>query len=177
MAEAQAVPSVENFFSAWSEAINARDAAGAASLCSEDVIWDDSALVRGQTLHGRAAVCDFLEQYLFRPIPDLRFEILELLWAEDGTKAAERARLSGTFLSPIAPLNFAPTGKPIVIEVAGFFHFRESRAHQVRIILDMLNIARQTGAAPSVGTFTDHLITMLQHVKAFRLRRRQTGAK
>jgi ketosteroid isomerase-like protein len=37
--------SVGDFFSAWGRAMNARDAVGIASLCVEDVVWEDSALI------------------------------------------------------------------------------------------------------------------------------------
>ena len=163
---------VGDFFVAWGKALNAKDGGGIASICTEDVVWEDSALVSGESLHGRAAVSVFLEQYLFRPIPDLRYDLLELLWSDDGTKAVERARLSGTLRGPVKPLGLAPTGRPIAFEVAGFFEFREGNARRVRIILDMLDIARQTGAAPLPGTFSDRLVSGLQHLKAWRLRRR-----
>jgi ketosteroid isomerase-like protein len=75
---------VGDFFSAWELAMNARDAAGVSSLCTEDVVWEDSVLMGRGPLHGRVAVRDFLEEYLFHPLPDLRFEILELIESNDG---------------------------------------------------------------------------------------------
>jgi predicted ester cyclase len=164
--------SAGEFFSSYERAMNARDAAGVASLCTEDVVWEDSALIRAEPLHGRAAVRDFFEQYLFRPFPDLRFEILDLLRSEDGTRAAERARFSATFLAPVVPVGLAPTGQPTEFEVAGFFELREGRAAHIRIIVDMLDIARQAGAVPFPGTFGDRVVIGLQHLKALRLRRR-----
>jgi ketosteroid isomerase-like protein len=163
--------SVGDFFSAWELAINARDAPSIASLCTEDVMWEDSVLMRRGPLRGRAAVRDFFEEYLFRPLPDLRFEILELIESEEGSTAAERARFSGTLLAPVSRLGFAPTAQPIEFEVAAFFEFREGKAARVRVIVDILHIARQAGAAPLPGTIGDRLVTMFQHLKAFRLRR------
>jgi predicted ester cyclase len=164
--------SVGDFFSAWGRAMNARDAVGIASLCVEDVVWEDSALIGAGPLYGRAAVRDFLEEYLFRPFPDLRFEILELIGSGDGTRAAERARFSATFLAPVVPMGLAPTGQSTEFDVAAFFELRDGRAARVRVIVDMLDIGRKAGAAPLPGTMGDRVVTMYQHLKAFRLRRR-----
>jgi predicted ester cyclase len=111
---------VGDFFSAWELAMNARDAAGIASLCTEDVVWEDSVLMGRGPLRGRAAVREFFEEYLFRPFPDLRFEILELIESEEGSTAVERARFSGTLLAPVSRLGFAPTAQPTEFEVAAF---------------------------------------------------------
>jgi ketosteroid isomerase-like protein len=165
--------SVADFFSAWERAMNARDAVGIASLCTDDVVWEDSVLMGTGPLRGRAAVRHFFEEYLFRPFPDLRFEILELIKSEDGSIAADRARFSGTFLAPVSAIGLAPTGQPTEFEVAGFFELREGKAARVRIIVDMLDIARQAGAVPPPGTMGDRVVTVFQHLKAFRLRRRR----
>ena len=88
--------SVGDFFSAWEQAINARDASSIASLCTEDVMWEDSVLMGRGPLRGRAAVRDFFEEYLFRPFPDLRFEILELIESEEQQDALAKAMLAAT---------------------------------------------------------------------------------
>jgi predicted ester cyclase len=165
--------SVGDFFSTWETAMNARDAVGIASLCTEDVVWEDSVLMGAGPLRGRAAVRDFFDEYLFSPFPDLRFEILELIVSEDGSRAADRARFSGTFLAPVSALGLAPTGQPTEFEVAVYFSLREGKVERARAIVDMLDIARQTGAAPLQGTIGDRLVSMFQHLKAFRLRRRR----
>ena len=109
-------------------------------------------------------------------MPDFRFEILELIVSEDGTRAADRARFSGTFLGPVAPLRFAPTGQPVQFEVAAFFEFRDGALAHFRLIVDMLDVARQAGAAPRRGTLGDRLSVRLQHWTAARLRRRRSAA-
>lgn len=164
--------SVAEFFSAWGRAMNARDAAGIASLCTEDIEWEDSVLMGAGPIRGRAAVRDFFEEYLFRPFPDLRFEILELIGSGEGTGAADRARFSGTFLAPVSALGLAPTGQPLEFEVAAFFEFSDGKAARVRVIVDMLDIGRKAGAVPLPGTMGDRVVTMFQHLKASRLRRR-----
>jgi predicted ester cyclase len=164
--------SVGDFFSAWGRAMNARDAVAIASLCTEDVVWDDSVLMGAGPLRGRAAVRDFFQEYLFRPFPDLRFEILELIESKDGSSAADRARFSGTFRSPVSALGLAPTGHPMEFEVAAFFELREGKAARVRVIVDMLDIGRKAGAVPLPGTMGDRVVTVFQHLNAYRLRRR-----
>ena len=162
-----------DFFRSYVQAMNAKDAAGIAALCAEDEVWDDSALMGSGPLRGRVAVRDFFDEFLFRPFPDLRFEVLEVVGSVNGTSAAERARFSGTFLGPVAAIGFAPTRQPIEFDVAAFFQFREGKAAHVRVIVDMLDIARQTGAVPPPGTIGDRVVTVLQHLNAFRLRRRR----
>ncbi len=163
--------SVGDFFSAWGRAMNARDAVGIASLCTEDVVWEDSVLMGAGPLRGRAAVRDFFEEYLFRPFPDLRFEIVELIGSGDGTSAAERARFSGTFLAPLSAVGLAPTGQPTEFDVAAFFELRDGRAAHVRVIVDMLDIGWKAGAVPLPGTMGDRVVVAIQHLKALRLRR------
>jgi len=164
--------SVGDFFSAWGRAMNDKDAVGIASLCTEDVVWEDSVLMGAGPLRGRAAVRDFFEEYLFRPFPDLRFEILELIESANGSRAADRERFSGTFGAPVSAIGLAPTGQPTEFEVAAFFELREGKAARVRVIVDMLDIGRKAGAVPLPGTMGDRVVTVLQHLKAFRLRRR-----
>jgi predicted ester cyclase len=165
---------IDDFFPAWEQAMGARDAARVASMCTEDIVWEESVLQ--EPLHGRAAVRDFLDDYLFRPMPNFRFEILELIVSEDGTRAADRARFSGTLLAPVAPLRFAPTGHPVQFEVAAFFEFRDGAVAHFRLIVDMLDVVRQAGAAPRRGTLGDRLSVRLQHWTAARLRRRRSAA-
>jgi predicted ester cyclase len=161
------------FFRSYVQAMNAKDAAGIAALCAEDVVWDDSALMGSGPLHGRVAVRDFFDEFLFRPFPDLRFEVLEVVGSGDGTSAAERARFSGTFMRPATAIGLAPTRQPTRFDVAAFFEFRQGKAAHVRVIVDMLDIARQTGAVPIPGTIGDRVVKVLQHLNAFRLRRRR----
>jgi hypothetical protein len=69
-------------------------------------------------------------------------------------------------------MGLAPTGQPTEFDVAAFFELRDGRAARVRVIVDMLDIGRKAGAAPLPGTMGDRVVTMYQHLKAFRLRRR-----
>jgi predicted ester cyclase len=161
-----------DFFRSYVRAINAKDAAGIAALCAEDVVWDDSTLMGSGPLHGRVAVHDFFDEFLFRPFPNLRFEVLQVVGSVDGT-SAERARFSGTFVRPATAIRLAPTRQPTRFEVAAFFEFRQGKAAHVRVIVDMLDIARQTGAVPIPGTIGDRVVKVLQHLNAFRLRRRR----
>jgi len=119
---------IEDFFSAYRRAMTARDAASIASLCTEDVVWEDSALMGAGPLYGRAAVRDFFEEFLSRPFPDLRFEILELIGSNDENSAAERVRFSGTLLAQTRMVGLAPTGQPTEFDVAAFFELRDGKA-------------------------------------------------
>jgi hypothetical protein len=65
----------------------------------------------------------------------------------------------------------APTGQPTQFDVAGFFELCDGRAARVRVIVDMLDIARQAGAVPPPGTIGHRVVAAIQHLKALRLRR------
>ena len=48
-------------------AVNAHDWSTLASLCCEDIVWEDTAAPA--TLHGRAAVLDFHRNIMFQALP------------------------------------------------------------------------------------------------------------
>lgn len=151
-------------------AVNAHDAEGVASLCSEDVLWDDPAAP--EPLRGREAVCHFHRDIMFRAIPDVRVELVDGPYlALDGTGVAVRLRISGTMTGPLTPPGFAATGRPIEFETAEFSHFDGELLARHAVVLNMLELARQIGAVPKTGSFGERLGVWLQHITADRLRR------
>lgn len=152
-------------------AVNAHDPDAIASLCTEDIMWEDPAA--SQTLRGREAVRHFHGEVMFAALPDARIELIDGPYlAVDGTGVAARLRISGTMSGAMTPPGFAPTGGHLSFETAEFSRFENGLlAHHV-VVLNMLDVARQIGAAPSAGSVADRVGVWLQHVSAFGARER-----
>ena len=156
---------VADFVKRLGEAIDAHDADAIAALCSEDVIWLDPATP--QPLHGRAAVCAFHRDGLFRAIPDVHFEIVDgPYFAQEGQRVAVRTRLGGTMTGPLAPPGFAPTGRHVEFETAEFWVFDGELLSRNTVVLDMLALARQIGAVSAPGSFGERMMVQFQHLMA-----------
>jgi predicted ester cyclase len=151
-------------------AVNAHDAGALAALCAEDVVWKDPAAL--EPLHGRDAVYRFHRDTMFRSIPDVRVELIDGPYlAPDGSRVAVRLRISGTMLGPMIPPGFAPTGAPLQFETAEFSELEGGLLARHRVMLDMLALARQIGAAPRVGSAADRANVWFQRFAAWRAQR------
>lgn len=160
---------LRDFIDRLSTAVNAHDSEAIADLCTENVIWVDPGAPG--PLHGRKAVRDFHRDVLFRAIPDVRYRIVDGPYLSlDGTKAAVRARFSGTMTGPMEPPGFAPTGHPVEFETAEFWEFEGEQLARETVMLDMLALARQIGAAPRPGSFAERITVVLQRMSARRSR-------
>lgn len=170
MAQQIDVASRRNYLHRLLDAVNAHDADGIASLCSEDILWDDPAAP--EPLRGRDAVRDFHRDIMFRAIPDVRVELVDgPYFAMDGASIASRLRIVGTMTGPLAPPGFAATGRPIEFETAEFSHFKGEYLARHVVVMNMLDLARQIGAMPKPGSFGERVGVWLQHLSASRLRR------
>ncbi len=151
--------------------VNAHDAAAIASLCTEDVVWDDPAATR--PLHGRDAVRRFHREGMFRALPDAVIELIDGPYlSADGQGVAVRTRIRGTMTGPLDPPGFAPTGTSVQFETAEFSRFRDGLLCHHTVILNMLDLARQIGASPTSGGLAERLGVRFQHLAAGRMKRR-----
>lgn len=147
-------------------AASARDPDAVASLCAEDVVWEDPAAPH--TLKGREAVRAFHCDIMFVAMPDTRIEMIEGPYlALDGSGVAARLRITGTMTGPLTPPGFAPTGGRLEFETAEFSRFENGLLARHMVILNMLDVARQIGAVPPAGSIGDRVGLWLQHVSAF----------
>ena len=148
---------------------NEHDMAHVPTLVGEDVVFQDDAWP--ETIHGRAEMERFFAA-LWRAMPDLRFELVDGPFvAGSGRRAAVRVRFIGTALGPIDPPGFAPTGRPVTGEFAGFYEFDETdRIRRARVILDMNAVGRQVGALPPQGSRGERLAVAFQRLVARRMR-------
>lgn len=170
MAQQIDAPFARHFLERLYAAVNAHDADAVAALCCEDVEWEDPGAP--ETLLGRAFVHRFHRDILFPAFPDLRIDLVDGPYLSlDGTGCAARLRLSGTMTGPMSPPGFAPTGGSIEFETAEFSHFEGDLLARHAVVLNMLEVARQIGAAPKAGSFGDRIGVWLQHIAAYRARR------
>lgn len=164
-------PFARQFLQRLHAAANAHDAERVATLCHEDVVWEDPAAP--ETLRGRDAVRRFHRDIMFPALPDARIELVDGPYlALDGRGVAARLCIRGTMTGPLSPPGFAATGGPLVFETAEFSHFRDGLLHRHIVVLNMLELARQIGAMPPPGTLGARIGVWMQHLAAFRARAR-----
>lgn len=151
-------------------AVNAHHAEAVAALCTENVVWEDPAAMG--TLHGREAVRRFHRDVMFRSLPDARIELIDgPFMSLDRARVAVRSRITGTMTGPMEPPGFAATLGPVAFETAEFWEFGDGLLAHETVIVDMLALARQVGAAPSPGGFAERINVWLQRLAAHRARR------
>lgn len=162
---------LSDFIRRLGAAINTHDSNAIAALCSENVVWVDPAAPG--PLHGRDAVRDFHRNVFFRAVPDVRYEVVDGPYLSlDGTRAALRSRFTGTMSGPMEPPGYAPTGRPVEFETAEFWEFEGERLSRQTVVVDVLALARQVGAAPRPGSLGERITVLLQRLSARRTRRR-----
>jgi ketosteroid isomerase-like protein len=168
------------FLAAW----NSHDPQQLLALSTEDVLWEDPYIVPDGRARGHDAVHAWLRS-VWRAFPDLHFSLLD---AEDGAPmsglylSGDRTRVAapwfgaGTMRGPLEPPGFAPTGRRIDQIGVDLWAFRGGKVCHVRTLTDVLAVARQIGAAPLPGSLGERLGVLLQHVAAWRSRRRAQEA-
>jgi steroid delta-isomerase-like uncharacterized protein len=156
---------VQDFVRRLGEAINSHDSDAIVALCSQDIVWVDPA---AQTpLQGRDAVRRFHRDTFFRAMPDVRYEVVDGPYLSlDGTRVAVRAKFIGTMNGPLDPPGFAPTGRTVEFETAEFWEFDNDLLVRQTVVIDMLALARQIGAAPRSGSLAERVVLLLQRLTA-----------
>ena len=153
-------------------AVNAHDADAVAALCTEDVVWEDPAAPG--PLRGRDAVRRFHRDIMFRSLPDARIELIDGPYLSlDRTRVVVRSRITGTMTGPMEPPGFGPTGAPVEFETAEFWQFDGGLLAHETVVVDMLALARQIGAAPQPGGRGERVNVWLQRLAARLARQRR----
>jgi len=148
------------YLAAW----NGHDATAIADLVTDDIVWEDPALVRAA--RGPAAVQDFMRE-AWVAFPDLRFDESDdphLSVAAD--QVAWRWRMRGTNTGPIDPPGFAPTGRAIEIEGVDLWTMRDGRIARYRAFYDFNALAVQLGLAPAPGSRMEKAAVSVQRLGA-----------
>jgi steroid delta-isomerase-like uncharacterized protein len=151
---------VREFVPRWLDAWNSHQADRVLDFLTEDVeVRDDS---WPQAMHGHADVREFLEA-LWRAIPDMRFELLDGPFVTPAKAAASfRWRGSGTFTGVMDPPGFAPTGRRWEVDGADFQEYRDGRISKLRVVFDMMSVARQLGVMPASGSRGERALAAAQ---------------
>jgi steroid delta-isomerase-like uncharacterized protein len=141
---------LENFIERWQGAWNSHEPAQLLELMTDDVVYDDSSWPT--TMRGHGDVRAFLD-YAWRAFPDMRFEVIDGPYVVPGqASAAFYWKGRGTHTGPLDPPGFAPTGKSIEFEGVDLHEYRDGRVCRLRIVFDMMDVARQIGTLPQPGS-------------------------
>jgi steroid delta-isomerase-like uncharacterized protein len=89
-------------------------------------------------------------EMLFRAFPDYAMEIVDMV--AYGDKAAVRWRATGTFTGPVKFEGLDATGARIEIEGLDLLTIRDGLIRENRAYTNAMEIARQLGALPPVGS-------------------------
>ena len=141
---------IREFVPRWLGAWNSHRMDRVLALLTEDVeVHDDS---WPKTMDGHAEVREFLTA-LWGAMPDMTFELIAGPYVVPGEPCASfRWRGSGTFSGRMDPPGFAPTGRRWEIDGADFHEYRDGRIGKLRVVCDVMTIARQLGVMPASGS-------------------------
>lgn len=164
----------QGMLSAWNE----HDADAIASLCSDDIVWEDPAMP--DPLRGRDAVHDFASA-TFRVFPDFHIEAATLFSSPTDSCVLAPYRMSGTMLGrwsgtigkSKAP-EIAPTNAHFSIAGVDQWTFRDELICRYSTCYDGLALARQLGLLPASGSVGERAILPLQRLRARFQRRAAT---
>jgi steroid delta-isomerase-like uncharacterized protein len=163
---------VEEWAARWLAAWNGHDVETMLSMVTEDVVWDDPALP--ETYHGREGFRRFVTA-TFHTFPDVQIEELEPPYlSPTHPKVLTPYRFNGTMLGDWEPANIAATGARVSFEGVDHWEFRDGLLARYDTSYDLLDVSRQMGLLPPIGSRADRLMTRLQHLQARAQRRKAT---
>jgi steroid delta-isomerase-like uncharacterized protein len=153
---------LEDFIGRWQKAWNSHQPDRLLELMTEDIVYDDPSWPT--TMRGHDDVRAFLD-YAWRAFPDMRFEKLDGPYVADGEASASFYWKGwGTHTGPLDPPGFAPTGRKVEFEGADFHDYRDGRVCRLRIVFDMMEVARQLGTLPKAGSRVEKAGAAVQRV-------------
>ena len=163
-----------DFLEEWAhrylEAWNSHDAEAVASMCTEDVIWNDPALPG--PARGREAVRAFVEATA-KAFPDFHVEETDPPSVLAATpRVLTRYTMTGTMLGAWEASNLAPTGARFSVPGVDEWTFRGELMRHYRSYYDALDMSRQLGILPPAGSGAERIAARLQHLQA-RFQRRK----
>jgi steroid delta-isomerase-like uncharacterized protein len=162
---------VEEWSSRYIAAWQARDPDKVAELCTDDIVWNDPALP--EPARGRDAVRAFVAASA-RSFPDFSIEeIGSPMISPTEPIALQRYRLTGTMRGPWDYMGLAPTGQHIDVLGVDQWEFRGDQLCELRTYYDSLDMSRQLGVLPPLGSTADRVMARVQNVQA-RFQRRKS---
>jgi steroid delta-isomerase-like uncharacterized protein len=158
---------VEQLATAW----NDRDLESFTTCLTEDVIWDDPAMVTPAV--GREAVRAFSDSVL-RAFPDFKYVIRHpVCVAVDGSRCTVLWTITATSLGPLDPPGFGPTGRRVRFQGVDVLELEGGKVKRIDTFFDVLKPAEQLLAVqlrPSPGSWRQHFLVWTQRLRAAWLR-------
>ncbi len=132
-------------------------------------------LVTRRTRHDAVTRCEigcrFHREGMFCALPDVTIELIDGPYmAATGSGIARIAGIRGTMVGPLEPPGFGPTGRRMVFETAAFSQLKHGLLHHHRVILSMLDLAREVGAVPRAGGIGERIGMSISRASARWLR-------
>lgn len=151
---------IREFVGRWLNAWNSHQADRVLALLTEDAqVRDDS---WPKAMHGHAEVREFL-MALWGAVPDMTFELIAGPYVLPGEpRSSFHWRGHGTFTGVMDPPGFAPTGRRWEIDGADFHEYRDGRIAKLRVVCDVMSIARQLGVMPASGSRAERAMAAAQ---------------
>ena len=161
---------VEEWAKRYLEAWNSLDPDGVAAMCTEDVAFKDPGLP--ERVHGRDEVRAFVRATA-QAFPDFHVEEFERPYiSAEEPRVLSRYRMTGTMLGTWEYTNLAATGRRIDVLGIDEWTFSGELMSRYETYYDSLDMARQLGIIPPVGSTADRAMAGLQHLLA-RVQRRK----
>lgn len=154
----------ERYLTAW----NSHDAEAIAAMCTEDVVWKDPALP--EPAHGREGVRAFIGATA-RAFPDFHVEeIGRPCISPAEPRVLTRYRMTGTMRGPWDYMGLAATAQRMDVLGVDEWTFEGELLSHYQTYYDSLDMTRQLGVLPPVGSASDRAMARLQHLQARVLR-------
>jgi steroid delta-isomerase-like uncharacterized protein len=155
---------VEEWGKRYREAWNSLNADAMAAMCTEDVVWNDPGLP--EPAHGRDGVRAFVRA-TGQAFAGFHLEELgrPYISAEE-QRVLSRYRMTGRMLGAWEYTNLAPTGRPFELVGVDEWTFSDELMSRYETYYDSVDMARQLGILPPVGSAMDRAMTSLQHLRA-----------
>ncbi len=162
---------VSDIVTRWAGMVNRKEVEGLLSACTADVEFLDAAFP--EPFIGQQAVRSLLDT-IFTAFPDLSYQLLRKpLLSLNEPLAAIRVRFQGTMTGPLDPPGFAPTCGRVDFTAVELFEFADERISRIELVFNVMALGIQIGAVPAPRSPGDRLGVRLQHLQAWRMRRRQ----
>jgi len=161
---------VDGLIQSWNE----RDLDQFMSYLDDAVVWSDPAMLYGPA-QGSLQVREFCNA-LLAAFPDFTYRIREpICIAETGERCAIPWEISATHLGTFQPSGFKPTNQPLTMQGVDVLEFSNGKITRIDTYFSVVQAAEQAlrlRLLPKRNTMKDHILIMLQRVRARWLRYR-----
>ena len=166
---------VDEFIGAW----NQRNLERFVGLLTEDVVWDDPAMLYGPAV-GHEAVRSFCDMVL-RAFPDFSYRIrAPICISESCDRCVVPWEITATHLGYFYPPGFAPTYQEITMQGVDVLELKNAKVCRIDSLFNIIPAIEQAlcvKLTPKRRSFKEYTVTLLQRVRANWLKRRAKANK